>query len=412
MFGAVNLNAQKALFTNYTTSNSQLPNDKVSAVAVDANDNIWAATDGGVVKFDGATNWTIYNMSNSGFPNDYIISIAVDKNNNIWAGTDGDGVLFYNQTANTWTTYNASNTSNGLCDNAIYYIAANNDGYIWFGSHGNGASKLKLSDMTWTTYKTELPQNDMSNPASIFHIYVDASNYTWFSTDYGLSYYNNTTFTTIDTTGSIGNSNTTFAIDGNNNRWAGVPVKGVDKLNSSNVFVANYDKDNGLDDAGVTDIKFDSQGNLWIAQFTSYGPSVVVGGITKFDVTDGSGVTYSETQGLNSEFVNRIAIDSDDNIWLATDGGLSKYPNSGDGINENYSNNFLDIYPNPAQDYLNINGNINSGVVEISDIAGRSVLSQSIYSSVKINIANLVDGIYFIKITEDGKTYNGKFIKE
>jgi ligand-binding sensor domain-containing protein len=406
VMGSFNLNAQKTnSFTNFTVANSGIPNDMVSAVTVDNNNNVWVGTDGGVAKFDG-TNWTVYNSSNSGFPNDFIISIAYDKTNNtIWAGTDGDGVMKYD--GSTWTNYK---TTDGLCDNAIHYITVSDDGYVWFGSWGSGVTKLKLSGMTWTTYSAELP-NDGA-PASIYYIYVDASNLTWFATNLGLVYYNGSTFATVDTTGSTGNSNTSFAVDGSNNRWAGVELKGVDKLNSSNTFVANYDKDNGLDDNGVHDIKFDSQGNLWIGEFTSYGPSVVVGGLTKLNTTTGSGITYSSTDGLNSEFVYKIAVDANDNIWLATAGGLSKFTNP-NGIDESYKNGLLDIYPNPAHDYLTLNSSMLSGTAVISDITGHTVLCQTIHSSAKINVGSLVDGIYFIRIiTEENNMFNGKFIIE
>lgn len=402
---SANLSLNAQTFTNYTTANSNIPNDMVSAVAVDGNNNIWLATDGGVAKFDG-TNWTKYDVSNSGLPNDYIISIAVDNSNNIWAGTDGDGVLKFDGT--TWTTYNVTNTSN-LCDNAIHYIASSDDGYVWFGSWGNGISRLKLSDTTWTKYVSELP-SDGGSPASIYYIYIDNANHVWIATNLGLVYYDNSSFTTI-TTGLSTLLTRSIAIDANNNKYIGLDMTGVDKLDASNAFVANYDKDNGLDDAGVTDTKFDSKGNLWISQFTSYGPSVVVGGITKFNTTAGTGITYSETHGLNNEFVHKIAIDSDDNIWLATAGGLSKFANT-DGINENTNKMMLEVYPNPVKNLLNIKGNISSGVIEITDISGKTVLTQIINSGNKINVETLIKGIYFIQIMSEDAIYHSKFIKE
>jgi ligand-binding sensor domain-containing protein len=44
----------------YNTSNSGLPDNSVSAIAIDAQGNKWIGTLGGLAKFDGSS-WTVYN---------------------------------------------------------------------------------------------------------------------------------------------------------------------------------------------------------------------------------------------------------------------------------------------------------------------------------------------------------------
>ncbi len=50
---------------------------------------------GGLIKFDN-TNWTIYNTSNSGLPNNTVTSIAIDSLGNKLIGTWGGGVAIFN----------------------------------------------------------------------------------------------------------------------------------------------------------------------------------------------------------------------------------------------------------------------------------------------------------------------------
>lgn len=405
----LNVNAQ---FTNYTTSNSDLPANYVcGGVAIDTNNFVWVGTDAGVAKFDGTT-WSVYTISN-GLPSNIISCIAVDKSNNIWVGSE-DGVAKYN--GSTWTEYTRHNTNDGvndsLCDNAIHYIACDTNNNIWFGSWGAGVSKF--NGTTWTTYNVAngFP-NDAGTLASIYYITVDGSNNKWFGSDMGLIKYDNSVFTTIDqSTAPDLRSNyiTAVAVDDANNKWLGVLSKGIAKFNSSNAWVANYDTLNGIRNNGITDIKFDSEGNIWLGEYTIYG-ALVVGGITKFNSSTENGISYSGLDGLFDEQVFRIAIDSSDNIWIATGGGLFKFVDA-IGIEENYNKLTLDIYPNPAHEYLNIDGNINSGIAEISDITGRLIINKTVTSAVKINTETLVNGVYFIKITDNEKTYYGKFIKE
>ncbi|MFZ4398685.1 MAG: T9SS type A sorting domain-containing protein [Bacteroidales bacterium] len=73
----------------------------------------------------------------------------------------------------------------------------------------------------------------------------------------------------------------------------------------------------------------------------------------------------------------------------------------------------FNIYPNPASDYLVIEG---KGFKKLSftifNIVGQSVIAGNLVNnSSKINIASLNSGIYFIKIYTESKTKTIKFIK-
>src|SRR5215207_9474774 len=63
--------------------------------------------------------WTIFNDGNSQLPQNTIRTIAVDAQNRKWVGTDL-GLAVYNDT--NWTLYTTANTSGGLPDNAIRFI--------------------------------------------------------------------------------------------------------------------------------------------------------------------------------------------------------------------------------------------------------------------------------------------------
>lgn len=69
-----------------------LAGDQVYSIAEDAKGNIWAATDGGVSKFDG-TAWTSFKKAD-GLASDIVYSIAIEANGALWFGTDA-GVSQY-----------------------------------------------------------------------------------------------------------------------------------------------------------------------------------------------------------------------------------------------------------------------------------------------------------------------------
>ena len=79
------------------------------------------------------------------------------------------------------------------------------------------------------------------------------------------------------------------------------------------------------------------------------------------------------------------------------------------GLQEQDAASTLQLYPNPVQNTLHIEGNLKGGQVCIYDLTGRKV-HQSEYRS-EISVDQLNDGMYFLNvITEEGQVINQKFI--
>jgi len=80
------------------------------------------------------------------------------------------------------------------------------------------------------------------------------------------------------------------------------------------------------------------------------------------------------------------------------------------------SQNNIDIYPNPATDYINIqleNSNVNSFILNIYDILGNLILNESVnnFQNVYIlNISNYNRGTYILNIITDKDSYSLPFI--
>ncbi|MCX6350767.1 MAG: T9SS type A sorting domain-containing protein, partial [Bacteroidetes bacterium] len=82
---------------------------------------------------------------------------------------------------------------------------------------------------------------------------------------------------------------------------------------------------------------------------------------------------------------------------------------------ENPSTNdlsYLKLYPNPAHDFITIESA--KGDIEIVNITGQTLLKQHITSVgdiYKIDISNLANGLYFIKLIDGDNATTKKFIK-
>jgi len=76
----------------------------------------------------------------------------------------------------------------------------------------------------------------------------------------------------------------------------------------------------------------------------------------------------------------------------------------------------MSISPNPATDQLSLNfgSQVEKAAITILDLQGRSVISKSVANTQleTLDISSLSEGIYFVKVTADGKVTNSKFVKQ
>jgi|GEM_PF-6322499 len=72
----------------------------------------------------------------------------------------------------------------------------------------------------------------------------------------------------------------------------------------------------------------------------------------------------------------------------------------------------IKVYPNPANDFIYIEGDMLSHTAEyeIYDLGGRLRLKENNISSTPINVSTLEAGIYFYKITDHNTTVSGKLV--
>jgi hypothetical protein len=195
------------------------------------------------------------------------------------------------------TNYTTANS--GLINNNVNTIAIDAQGNKWFATYGYGVSKF--DGINWNTY-TFANSGLVSN--FIHTIAIDAQGNIWFGTLEGISKFDGTNWTTYTTVGGLYRNNVlSIAFDAQGNKWFAT-TSGVSKFNDT-VWVDYTASTVALPDTAIFVVAIDAQVNKWFG--TNYG-------IAKFD-----GVNW--TTYLNSEKIDAIAIDGQNNIWCGT-GGL------------------------------------------------------------------------------------------
>lgn len=69
------------------------------------------------------------------------------------------------------------------------------------------------------------------------------------------------------------------------------------------------------------------------------------------------------------------------------------------------------VYPNPATNNFTVNlGNDEKANIQLFNIVGQQVYSETITGSAQVNVANLHSGVYMLKVNQNGKVYTTKVV--
>jgi len=158
-------------------------------------------------------------------------------------------------------------------------------------------------------------------------------------------------------------------------------------------------------------VGFDALGEI----FTGFhGATAPFEGVAIYDTT-ANNFTFLNT-GLPNKNIHKFKVNpvlSSITIFACTDNGVYYCNDYVTSVQNNYfAENNIRIYPNPANDKIEITG-LNNGTIEIINVQGQIVKTlNTLGVKTTIDLTKLSGGVYFIKaMTERGATVK-KFIKE
>lgn len=301
-------------YTEYLT-------DKVEAIYVDGNNNIWFGASNGIWKFDG-TNWNhISDIS-------YLTGITGGENGEIYVSSLYNNTGFYKFSNNTWTYYNTSNS--GIISNSIVKMTKT-DNKIWLFSSIFGICSFNNEDFTTLTCDG-LIDNGVNT------IYQDNNNIYWFGTNRGISTFDN----------KIWNSNLNGSGIQDSSPISGIRVWSINQtITNAHIFatdnyvsILEYDawtNDNSFPHQQIFTMFKDHQDNLWYSTMI---------GMTKYDNSSYTQFRFPYKYDMSTSppfqflhFIFSVAQDSANNIYAADSNyGLRIYDGNQWKLDESFGN--------------------------------------------------------------------------
>jgi signal transduction histidine kinase/ligand-binding sensor domain-containing protein/DNA-binding response OmpR family regulator len=268
----------------------------------DAENRLWVGTYNGIfiVENGNATHLKSTFSDAGGLQKNSVKSLFLDKDDSVWAGTYNGGVHLWNSRSNGINNYVEGNGDSNLNYSVVSAIQADDD-YLYIATELGGLNILDRKEDTFSYVNSGKSGSKEDNLKALL---LDQE-LLWIGTfNNGISIY--------DTRSQ--------------------------KINTSSYIKAF---NNSLNNIGVYDIK--KRGNeLYVATFGK--------GIFVYDTVANRIVSqYNTSNGLSSNLVRTIYIDTDESVWAGTQNGLNHI--TGDGVVTHY---LMDEKLNTGFDILDI----------------------------------------------------------
>ncbi|MCB9235350.1 MAG: hypothetical protein H6581_27090 [Bacteroidia bacterium] len=381
---------QAQTFTNYTTVDGLLSNN-VNCLTVDAADDLWFGTQAGVSHFNGST-WVGY-TKDSGLVDNNVEAILIDSNGDLWAGTS------FGLTKTDFSTWTTWTSSNGLGSNQVKALAEDASGNIWVGTN---LGLSRYDGANWTSWSSA----DGLPFGGIASITPHSNGKLWLGSALGgVIIFDGTNMTTLkEADGLVSDKIRAVAITAGSYKWVGT-ADGITVLDWSDTWSKNHTRPFILPQPDtlnpIEDIKIDGLGRIWAGIYVDY--LVTEGGISMWDGYNWT--QYEVSDGLIGPVVRQLAIDSQDNVWIATSTGVSKLSNVPVGLAPEKAGAALAIWPNPAtgRTFVGISREFGTraGQLRILDLRMQVVKTIDFAAGLdqlEVDLQGLQAGIYFLRM--------------
>lgn len=347
------------VFKKEATNKNSLPENYIMTLYEDSKKTLWVGTWGfGLCKFDPIKEEFL--RIDKSVNNDFVQCITEDKKGNIWFGTTINGLKKYDPETHQITAYNSSSANN-------HYIPATNvtsilfqdDKNLWIASWGSGLILLNLADGHYRHLVNNEVKNSLVNNF-IWDLSKADNNKIYVSTDSGLE-----------------------LLDTRNFKF----------YHNPNI----SDENKQITTTSIRQVLVDHEKRIWIGSYNYQGMFVLTPNNSNSFTFDRLLNQDDDPHSLICQRIRWIYEDKYFNIWIGTEDGLNKLPqtkkfvqfkymptrpNSLGGrvissIYEGSNNNLwvgfggqgfdkIDLKTNTIQHYKSIYGNSNS--LNVSDV--------------------------------------------
>jgi len=288
----------------------------------DRDGGVWIGTDGAGVVHLRQGRADVFSQAD-GLSGDLVTSLFEDREGDVWVATLGGLDRFRNYAVTTYARHEGFGTIPGHGS-----VVAGRDGSIWMGTndglrmlnHGEVTIYGRADDHRSESRSVWLPVRYVASRGLRDHVsvsvFADNTGRILVSTPYAFGYMENGRFVSMrDVPGGTVSS---VARDTQGNLWIANDDQGLLRLSKDGIVQQISWASIGHKDGAQSLAADRSTGGLWLG-FDGGGVAYFRDGQIK--------ETYGRAEGLGSGRVSELYVGTDDTVWAATEGGLSRIKN-------------------------------------------------------------------------------------
>jgi len=282
-----------------------LPSRMVTALAQDRQGFIWAATDGGLARYDGMSvqAWRHDPKREGSLPGNEIETLLVDRRDRLWLGINGVGLVQMDPSREAFQVHDGLNSTCG----GQFWTLADADDALWIGTSGEGLCRRDEAG------GVRLFRHDPTDPHSlpddtVFSSVLDSRGRLWVGTGRGVARWNGQGFDRIGAATLGGLAVLRLSRDADGGVWVGSQGAGVFRIDADDrVLRPRWEQATGLDSSTVL---HDRNGGYWVGSSAGLLRGDI-GQLARLDGDRGSGFLTSHSGVLD------MLQDHEGGIWIA-----------------------------------------------------------------------------------------------
>lgn len=310
----------KDKFSRILYKEGELPSQYIYSVKEDLYGHIWVGTDNGLVELDKDLN--ILKSYQDTIGDSDVYNIYDDSKGHIWVCTLDNGLFKINLDDKSVDNYKNSNSKFSIPSNTVRDMISDSKGKLWIATD-KGLCTFDYEREEFITHNKKSYQSNSLIDDEIFCLLKDSSGLIWIGTYSGISRFNpNSSFAHFksdpyDNNSISGNVIHGIYEDDDKTLWIGTNESGVNVINGESIKHLNKENSNLASDLieDITGFK------NYIFIGTSEGLSVLVK--NDKDAENYTVTNYTEKDGLPSNKIKSLFIDSKGYLWIGTKKGLA-----------------------------------------------------------------------------------------
>ena len=243
-----------------------------------------------------------------------------DNNGNLWIGTEDAGLTKLNTTTGLFKNFMPTGLKDGISYTNIHgVLPVQNE--LWIGTFEHGLDVMDLKTEKVVRHYSKGADSNALKSNFIYCLYQSAEGEIMIGTTVGAYTYNRAKNNFTEIPGMpLHRWYSSILKDKNGIIWGGTYGNGVNFYNTqtkvSGNFVYNAKQKNSLSSDRVNSLFEDSNNNLWLA---------TEGGLCRYYANTNTFKRYTTANGLPTNFILSIAEDDNKMLWVSTSKGLVSF---------------------------------------------------------------------------------------